>query len=246
MNVAIIPARYASTRFPGKPLADIAGQSMISRVYQQARKATKIDHVVVATDDKRIYDHVVSFGGKALMTSINHDSGTDRCFEAYKILDKKYDYLINVQGDEPFIDPGQIDALAETLNGGKTEIATLIGVVKRKEILEDPGEVKVVIDSEGRALYFSRQAIPYIRGVGEAHWTSHHDFYYHIGLYAYRTDILGKITRLPVSGLEKAESLEQLRWMENGYHIKCVITDKESYCIEEPGDITKVLKKLKL
>lgn len=242
MIVAIIPARFASTRFPGKPLVDIMGKSMIQRVYELTLKASLIDKVVIATDDGRIADHAATFGAEVVMTSPNHPSGTDRCWEALNKLDTKFDYVINVQGDEPFIDPLQIDTLAEVLQNEETELATLIGKVNRPEILTDPGEVKVVINSLNDALYFSRQPIPFIREVNPAEWSINHQYYYHVGMYAYRTDILEKITRLPVSPLEKAESLEQLRWLENGFSIKCALTDIESYCIETPEDIAKVLE----
>ncbi|HSU27793.1 MAG TPA: 3-deoxy-manno-octulosonate cytidylyltransferase [Chitinophagaceae bacterium] len=242
MIAAIIPARFNSTRFPGKPLAEIRGESMISRVYHQAKKARSIERVVVATDDNRIAEHVRSFGGEVVITSGGHISGTDRCYEALGLLGHHYQYVINVQGDEPFIDPAQIDLLTGLLKDGNTELATLIGVIRRKEMLTDPGEVKVVIDKKGEALYFSRQPIPYLRGVDMKNWLENHTYYYHVGLYAYRSDILEKITKLPVSLLERAESLEQLRWLEHGYRIKCAITDKESYCIETPEDIDKVLR----
>jgi 3-deoxy-manno-octulosonate cytidylyltransferase (CMP-KDO synthetase) len=242
MIVAIIPARFASTRFPGKPLVDIMGKSMIQRVYEQTQKATLIDKVVIATDDERIAEHANTFNAEVVMTSPNHPSGTDRCWEALNKLDTKFDYVINVQGDEPFIDPRQIDTLAEVLQNKTTELATLIAKVNRPDILTDIGEVKVVINSLNEALYFSRQPIPYLREVPPADWSTHHQYYNHVGMYAYRTDILKKITRLPVSSLEKAESLEQLRWLENGFSIKCALTDIDSYCIETPEDIAKVLR----
>ena len=242
MIVAIIPARYASTRFPGKPLADIMGMSMIRRVYEQTKKASLISRVVVATDDERIAVHVRSFDGEVVMTSPDHPSGTDRCLEAFQLLGSGYEYIINVQGDEPFIDPVQIDTLAGTLVDGKTELATLIAKVNRPDILTDIGEVKVVMNEQGRALYFSRQAIPFLRNVPAGEWHLHHPYYYHVGMYAYRADVLEKISKLPVSLLEKAESLEQLRWMEHGYSITCALTGMDSYCIETPEDIDKVLR----
>ena len=242
MILAIIPARYASTRFPGKPLVDIMGKSMIQRVYEQTKKATLISLVVVATDDERIAEHVRSFGGEVVMTSPDHPSGTDRCQEAAQLIGADYTYIINVQGDEPFIDPVQIDTLAESLRNGKTELATLVAKVKRPEILTDIGEVKVVMNEQGQALYFSRQAIPFLRGVPLTEWHLLHEYYYHVGMYAYRSDILEKICQLPISSLEKAESLEQLRWMENGYSITCAITELDSYCIETPEDIEKVVR----
>jgi len=242
MILAIIPARFASTRFPGKPLVDIMGRSMIQRVYEQTSKATLIDKVVIATDDERIADHAAAFGAEVVMTSPDHPSGTDRCWEALNKLETKFHHVINVQGDEPFIDPKQIDTLAEVLQNEATELATLIGKVRRPEMLTDIGEVKVVINSLNDALYFSRQPIPFVREAPLAEWGNYHQYYYHVGMYAYRTDILEKITRLPVSPLEKSESLEQLRWLENGFSIKCALTDLESYCIETPEDIPKVLE----
>ena len=241
MIIAIIPARYASTRFPGKPLADIMGKSMIRRVYEQTKKASLISRVVVATDDERIASHVRAFDGEVVMTSADHRSGTDRCHEAFQLLGYHYENIINVQGDEPFIDPVQINMLAEVLQDGKTELATLIAKVNRPGILTDIGEVKVVLNEKGRALYFSRQTIPFLQNVPVAEWHLHHQYYYHVGMYAYRADVLDKISKLKVSSLEKAESLEQLRWMENGYSITCALTGIDSYCIETPEDINKVL-----
>lgn len=240
--VGIIPARYASTRFPGKPLIDIEGKTMIQRVYEQASKSTSLSKVVVATDDKKIYEHVLSFGGHVVMTNPNHESGTDRCFEAWQQLNEPFDYIINIQGDEPFIDPSQIDTLASTLNTGKTELATLIIPVNDSEFLFDIGEVKVVLNTNMEGLYFSRMVIPYIKGKPQNEWHLHHKYYRHVGMYAYRKDVLEAITKLPVSSLEQAESLEQLRWLENGFKIKCAITDFDSHCIDTPEDVTRVLK----
>ncbi len=242
MIAGIIPARYASTRFPGKPLAAIAGKTMVQRVYEQVSQCKLVDDVVVATDDKRIVDHVVSFGGKAVMTSADHPSGTDRCREAIQLLKLKPQYIINIQGDEPYIDPLQIDELAATLADGTAEIATQVSVIDNAAILFDKNVVKVVLNKNNEALYFSRMAIPCIRGKEENDWFSQHSYYRHIGMYAYRSDILEKITQLQVSSLEKAESLEQLRWLENGYKIKCVLTKYESHCVDVPGDIEKILR----
>ncbi len=241
MILAIIPARYASTRFPGKPLADIIGKSMIQRVYEQTVRSSLVSKVVVATDDQRIFDHVVSFGGNAVMTSADHPSGTDRCWEALQQEKENYQYVINVQGDEPFIDPAQVDELAAVLQDGSTELATQMIAVDNHAMLFDNGEVKIVLNSNSEALYFSRMVIPYIKGVDMHLWHLHHAYYRHVGMYAYRRDILEKITRLPVSPLEKAESLEQLRWLENGFRIKCVATSFDSHCIDSPEDIEKVL-----
>lgn len=241
MIVAIIPARFASTRFPGKPLIDMLGKSMIRRVYEQASEARLISKVVVATDDQRIFDHVKEFGGEVVMTKSDHPSGTDRCWDALQQLKGDYKYVINVQGDEPFIEPAQIDELASVLQDGSTELATQMIEVDSYELLADRGEVKIVLNKDREALYFSRMIIPYIKGVDEKEWHKHHRYYRHVGMYAYRVDILEKITKLSVSALEKAESLEQLRWLENGFKIKCVPTKFDSHCIDTPEDVEKVL-----
>jgi len=237
----IIPARYASTRFPGKPLIEIQGKSMIERVYEQASKSKLLSNVIVATDDERIASHVKDFGGIAVMTAAHHPTGTDRCFEALQQLNGTAEYVINIQGDEPFIDPVQIDELALSLQQGDVELATQMIPVNNHSILFDSGEVKIVLNSKGEALYFSRTVIPFLKGVEEKDWHTRHTYYRHVGMYAYRTDILEKITKLPVSVLEKAESLEQLRWLENGFKIKCIATTFESHCIDTPEDIKKVL-----
>jgi len=244
MIAGIIPARYASTRFPGKALADINGKSMIQRVYEQAAKSASLSTLVVATDDMRIFDHVLDFGGKAVMTAAHHPSGTDRCQDALTQMGSGYRYVINIQGDEPFIDPAQIDELAAALQDSTTEIATQMIPVSNHDELFDKGEVKIVLNTANEALYFSRMVIPFIKGVDELQWHLHHPYYRHVGLYAYRGDILDKITKLPVSALEKAESLEQLRWVENGFRIKCVTTKYESHCIDTPEDLEKMLKRL--
>jgi 3-deoxy-manno-octulosonate cytidylyltransferase (CMP-KDO synthetase) len=233
--VAIIPARYASTRFPGKPLIDIGGKSMIQRVYEQVCQAKSIHHVVVATDDERIYNHVRQFGGTAVMTRPDHPSGTDRCCEALNLLQQPYDYVLNVQGDEPFINPEQIDLLATALNG-TTEIATLIKKITDLHTLFNSNVVKVVCSRTAHALYFSRWPIPRMRNLPDDEWLQHGTFYKHIGMYAYRADILQQITRLPVSALEKAESLEQLRWLENGFRIQVIETHLETLGIDSPED----------
>ncbi len=241
MILGVIPARYASSRFPGKPLVDILGKSMIQRVYVQAKKSKKLDEVVVATDDERIFNHVKSFGGQAVMTESNHPSGTDRCFEAFKKSGKDFKYIINIQGDEPFIDPSQIDLLIDVCDG-KTELATLMIPVDSHEVLFDTGEVKITMNKQHEALYFSREVIPHIKGVDKKDWHKHFPYYRHVGMYAYRADILKEITTLEISSLEKAESLEQLRWVENGFKIKLAITDFDSHCIDTPEDIEKVLR----
>lgn len=239
--LGIIPARYASTRFPGKPLIDIKGKTMLERVYSQAKKSKSLHEVVIATDDERISAHAKSFGANVIITQPNHPSGTDRCYEVLTKYGEKCEYVINIQGDEPFIDPGQIDLLAN-LCDGQTELATLMIKCHNHEILFDKGEVKITLNSRNEALYFSRMVIPFIKGVDEKDWHKHFDYFRHVGMYAYRSDILEKITRLQPSSLEKAESLEQLRWLENGYKIKCAETLHDSHCIDTPEDVEKVLK----
>lgn len=241
MIVGIIPARYASTRFPGKPLIEIEGRSMIQRVYEQAAKSSFLRKIVVATDDERILQHVRAFGGEAVMTAMHHPSGTDRCWDALQQLQEDYSYVINIQGDEPFISPGQVDELAIALQDGSTELATQMIAVGSHELLFDKGEVKIVLNDRNEALYFSRSVIPFLKGIDEKEWHLHHIYYRHVGMYAYRRDVLEAITKLPVSALEKAESLEQLRWLEHGFKIKCVPTKYDSHCIDTPEDIDKVL-----
>ncbi|MEP2770772.1 MAG: 3-deoxy-manno-octulosonate cytidylyltransferase [Fulvivirga sp.] len=237
--LGVIPARYASSRFPAKPLADIGGKSMIQRVYEQASKCKSLLEVVVATDHPEIADEVASFGGKVVMTREDHQSGTDRCFEAYKSLGEAFDYVINIQGDEPFINPKQITELAHLLDG-TTQLATLAKKIDKEEDLFSPNVVKVVLDENQKALYFSRSPIPYNRTAPKNNWTGNHDYFKHIGIYAYRTDVLEKITKLKVSSLEQAESLEQLRWLQNGYSIKVNETQYHSIGIDTPEDLEKV------
>jgi len=239
--VAIIPARYASTRFPGKPLVDIGGKTMIQRVYDQVSKV--LDDVYVATDDKRIFDKVRSFGGKVIMTSDAHRSGTDRCYEAFTKLEDWFDVVINVQGDEPFIQPEQIEALKNCFADDETQIATLVKKITDKdgvEVLFNPNSPKVVIDKQNNALYFSRSPIPYKRGSDEKNWMAEHDYYKHVGVYAYRSEVLNQIVQMPPSKLELAESLEQLRWLENGLKIKAGFTDVETVGIDTPEDLEKI------
>lgn len=242
--LGIIPARYASTRFPAKPLIDIAGKSMIERVYEQVKKSSKITATVVATDHNEIFNHVKNFGGDVCMTKESHVSGTDRCYEALMLQSETFDYVINIQGDEPFIQPEQIDLLAAKLDG-KTEIATLVKSIHQKEQLFNPNVVKAVVSQKNEALYFSRSTIPHIRNTGQDEWLAKHTFYKHIGMYAYRTDILEQLTKLQVSSLEKAESLEQLRWLENGFKISVVETKTETTGIDTPEDLQKALEYLK-
>lgn len=240
--LGIIPARYASTRFPAKALVDIGGKSMIQRVYEQASKAARLSQVIVATDDQRIMDHVLGFGGQAVMTSENHQSGTDRCFEALAKTEGMYDYVINIQGDEPFISPEPIDRLADELNGS-IELATLVKIIDNDDILFNVNVPKAVLNKRNEILYFSRQTIPYIRNREQDQWLENHTFYKHIGIYAYRSDVLAELTKLPVSSLEKAEALEQLRWLENGYSIKAVITSDDSHGVDTPDDLDRVSRK---
>jgi 3-deoxy-manno-octulosonate cytidylyltransferase (CMP-KDO synthetase) len=238
--IGIIPARFASTRFPGKPLVEISGKSMIQRVYEQSKKAKSLNDVIVATDDSRIEQHIKSFGGNVIMTSEHHQSGTDRCFEAIQKYDSTADIVINIQGDEPFIRPEQIDLVASCFNSANVEIATLVKKISTNEELYNPNTPKVVLNRNKEAIYFSRQTIPFIRGENEMEWLNNHTFYKHIGIYAYRTGILGKLTTLKQSSLELAEALEQLRWVENGYKIKVEITDFESIAIDVPEDLKKL------
>jgi 3-deoxy-manno-octulosonate cytidylyltransferase (CMP-KDO synthetase) len=242
--VAIIPARYASTRFPGKPLVLINGKTMIQCVYDQVKNTPGISEVIVATDDDRIEAEVLSFGGKVVRTKPEHPSGTDRCYEAYQQLNKSYDFIINVQGDEPFIQPEQIRTLAGILKP-ETQLATLIKKIEDEETLFNPNTPKVIINTKGEALYFSRQTIPYLRQFSDkTEWLKQHTFYKHIGMYAYRPDILEKITQLSPSSLELVESLEQLRWIENGYSIQTAITTIETIGIDTPEDLRKALLKI--
>jgi 3-deoxy-manno-octulosonate cytidylyltransferase (CMP-KDO synthetase) len=215
---------------------------MIRRVYEQAMQAGKLSKVIVATDDQRIMDHVLDFGGQAVMTSENHQSGTDRCYEALTKTEGQYDYVINIQGDEPFISPEPIDALANELNG-ITELATLVKIIDQEDLLFNVNVPKAVLNVRKEIMYFSRQTIPYIRNRETAEWLTNHTFYKHIGIYAYRSDVLEALTRLPVSALEQAEALEQLRWLENGYAIKAVITNDDSHGVDTPEDLHKVSQK---
>ena len=243
--LGVIPARFASSRFPGKPLADLLGKSMVERVYRQCVKSKALTDVVIATDHKTIYDHVIEFGGHASLTSDQHPSGTDRCYETLAQQKQAYDFVVNVQGDEPFIDPGQIDLLCASLDKD-TELATLIQKITTLEQLLAPTEAKVVLNHKREAMYFSRSPIPFVQKQAQEDWLKHNIFYRHMGLYAYRSDILKAITQLPVSPLEKAESLEQLRWIENGYRIKTVETDaEEGMCVDTPEDLEKAREYLR-
>lgn len=239
--LGIIPARYESTRFPGKPLVEIQGKSMIQRVYMQASSSDSLDKVVIATDDQRILEHAGSFTENVVMTSRKHPSGTDRCREAMEMQDEKFDFVINIQGDEPFIDPAQIDLLSNSLSK-EVELASLIKQLKNNRDLFNPNVVKVVKDLNNYVIYFSRNPIPFLRNEGdEEKWVDLHHYFKHIGIYAYRSDILKKITELKPSSLEIAESLEQLRWLENGYQIKVTETVMESKGIDTPEDLESFL-----
>lgn len=245
--IAIIPARYESSRFPGKPLVDMDGKPMIQRVYEQVKKS--INDVYVATDDERIMEAVESFGGKAVMTSVDHRSGTDRCNEAYKKIGQPFDVVLNIQGDEPFINPEQIDILKACFTDSSVEIATLVKPFDKNtehNVLKNPSTPKVVISEKLEAIYFSRSIIPFLRDAQEANWASLHTFYKHIGIYGYRTDVLKQITQLLPGVLEQAESLEQLRWIENGYKIKVGITTFETIGIDTPEDLQKAIDYMRL
>ncbi len=237
--IGIIPARYASTRFPGKPLVKLGGQYIIERVYRQVEGT--LDRVVVATDDERIAEAVRSFGGEVVMTSSAHRSGTDRVMEAYTKVGESYDVVVNIQGDEPFIQPSQIRSLCACFEDESVDIATLVKPFAPNDgwdKLQNPNSPKVVVDKQMHALYFSRSVIPYLRGEEEREkWLTMHTYYKHIGLYAYRTEALRQITAMPQSPLELAESLEQLRWLENGLTIKVATTDTETIGIDTPEDL---------
>jgi len=245
--IGIIPARYASTRFPGKPLADMLGKPMIERVYEQVKDV--LDAVYVATDDERIEKAVKQFGGNAIMTSPNHRSGTDRCYEAYCKIGSGFDVVINIQGDEPFIQPKQIETLKACFESEDVKIATLVKPFDAdgdfESTLFNANSPKVVLNKNNEAMYFSRSIIPYIRGKKYDEWLPNHVFYKHIGLYGYRAETLKQITHLPQSTLELAESLEQLRWLENGYKIKVGITDLETIGIDTPADMQRAIEFLK-
>lgn len=239
--LGIIPSRYGSTRFPGKPLIDINGKSMIQRVFEQAQQSGHLTDVIVATDDKRIFDHVNNFDGKVIMTSASHESGTDRCEEVVNKMEEHFDVVINIQGDEPFIDPNQINQLCQCFDDEKTDIATLIKKINNAEELFNPNKPKVVIDDNNFALIFSRNTVPHIKGVEEKEWLNHHTYFKHIGIYGYRAPILKKIAALPMSDLEKAEGLEQLRWLENGLNIKVAVTTFEAISIDTPEDLENLV-----
>ncbi|MCB0756032.1 MAG: 3-deoxy-manno-octulosonate cytidylyltransferase [Flavobacteriales bacterium] len=241
--VGIIPSRYASTRFPAKPLVGIEGKTMIQRVYEQASKAHKLSRVIVATDDQRIFDHVKEFGGDVMMTSPEHQTGTDRCAEVLAQL-TNVDVVINIQGDEPFIDPEQIDQVAELFERAETQIGSLVKEIEDEEDLFSDTVVKVVRSKTDQAIYFSRAAIPFIKGVEKKEWMKSATYYKHIGIYGYRATVLESISKLPQTNLEKSESLEQLRWLENGYTIQLAETEHESNSVDTPEDLDRLLDKM--
>ncbi len=244
--IGIIPARYASTRFPAKPLAMLGGKTVIQRVYEQVTGV--LDDAYVATDDERIESAVKAFGGKVVMTSVNHKSGTDRCYEAYTKVGQGFDVVVNVQGDEPFIQPSQLEAIKTCFDDPTTQIATLVKPFTPADgfsALENVNSPKVVVGKNWNAMYFSRSIIPFQRNKDKAEWLAGHTYYKHIGLYAYRASVLKEITALPQSSLELAESLEQLRWLENGYTIKVGLSEIETIGIDTPQDLARAEQFLK-
>ncbi|MBR1505912.1 MAG: 3-deoxy-manno-octulosonate cytidylyltransferase [Prevotella sp.] len=241
--IAIIPARYASTRFPGKPLALLGGKPVIQHVYEQAVKA--LDEAWVATDDTRIYDTVTGFGGHAVMTRTDHKSGTDRIEEAVEKIGTDADVIINIQGDEPFVQVSQIKTLMQLFDNAGTQIGTLGKRFESREAAMNPNSPKIVTDLQGFALYFSRSVIPFVRGANSDNWFEQFPYLKHLGLYAYRREVLREVTRLPQSPLELAESLEQLRWLENGYRIRVGLTDVETVGIDTPEDLQRAEEFLK-
>ncbi|MEQ8910486.1 MAG: 3-deoxy-manno-octulosonate cytidylyltransferase [Vicingaceae bacterium] len=238
--IGIIPARYGSSRFPGKPLVDIQGKSMIQRVYEQAKKASALDEVVVATDDDRIFQAVEAFGGQVVMTADTHQSGTDRCLEALEKMEEDFEIIVNIQGDEPFISPDQINLIFSCFHSENTEIGTLVKLIEDEEELWNPNKPKVLMDDDDFAIYFSRQCIPYLRDVEKGQWQEQFNFYKHVGMYAYRAATLKELCALKPSRLERAEGLEQLRWIESGYKIKTAITEEEALSVDSPEDLEKL------
>ncbi|MCB0822384.1 MAG: 3-deoxy-manno-octulosonate cytidylyltransferase [Bacteroidales bacterium] len=240
--IGIIPARYASSRFPGKPLLDIKGKSMIQRVYEQATRSEGLNRVIVATDDDRIFNAVKDFGGSVIMTGVYHKSGTDRCREVLEKLENeaRFDIAVNIQGDEPYIEPAQIDEVIALFQDGDVKIATLVKKIENHDSLFNPNVNKVVFTENKMAIYFSRHPIPFQQNQPREKWIQNMDYFKHIGMYAYRVEVLKEITKLPQSKLEKAESLEQLRWIENGFPIKVGITQYESIAVDTPEDLLKI------
>lgn len=241
--IGIIPARYASTRFPGKPLALLGGKPVIQHVYEKV--AAVLEAAYVATDDERIYDAVKSFGGQVVMTRIDHKSGTDRIEEAIEKIGGEWDVVVNVQGDEPFVAKSQLDTICHCFDDPTTQIATLGKPFESMEAVQNPNSPKIVVDNMGFAMYFSRSVIPYVRGKEKSSWLTHYPFLKHLGIYAYRKDVLRQVTQLPQSSLEIAESLEQLRWLQNGFKIKVGTTDVETVGIDTPQDLERAEEFLK-
>lgn len=241
--IGIIPARYASTRFPGKPLALLGGKPVIQHVYEKV--AAVLEAAYVATDDERIYDAVKSFGGQVVMTRTDHKSGTDRIEEAIEKIGGEWDVVVNVQGDEPFVAKSQLDTICHCFDDPTTQIATLGKPFESMEAVQNPNSPKIVVDNMGFAMYFSRSVIPYVRGKEKSSWLTHYPFLKHLGIYAYRKDVLRQITQLPQSSLEIAESLEQLRWLQNGFKIKVETTDVETVGIDTPQDLERAEEFLK-
>ena len=241
--IGIIPARYASSRFPGKPLAVLGGKYVIQRVYETV--SSVLDEAYVATDDQRIFDAVIAFGGKAVMTRTDHKSGTDRIEEAAEKLATDADVIVNIQGDEPFIQPSQIQTICHCFDDASTQIATIGKPFDTIEAAENPNSPKIVLDNNGYAMYFSRSVIPFVRGIEKKEWLQHYPFLKHLGIYAYRKEVLREVTQLPQSSLELAESLEQLRWLQNGYKIKVGTTEVETVGIDTPQDLERAEEFLK-
>lgn len=241
--IGIIPARYASTRFPGKPLALLGGKPVIQHVYEKV--AAVLEAAYVATDDERIYDVVKSFGGQVVMTRTDHKSGTDRIEEAIEKIGGEWDVVVNVQGDEPFVAKNQLDTICHCFDDSTTQIATLGKPFESMEAVQNPNSPKIVVDNMGFAMYFSRSVIPYVRGKEMSSWLTHYPFLKHLGIYAYRKDVLRQVTQLPQSSLEIAESLEQLRWLQNGFKIKVGTTDVETVGIDTPQDLERAEEFLK-
>ena len=241
--IGIIPARYASTRFPGKPLALLGGKPVIQHVYEKV--AAVLEAAYVATDDERIYDVVKSFGGQVVMTRTDHKSGTDRIEEAIEKIGGEWDVVVNVQGDEPFVAKNQLDTICHCFDDPTTQISTLGKPFESMEAVQNPNSPKIVVDNMGFAMYFSRSVIPYVRGKEMSSWLTHYPFLKHLGIYAYRKDVLRQVTQLPQSSLEIAESLEQLRWLQNGFKIKVGTTDVETVGIDTPQDLERAEEFLK-
>ncbi len=238
--LGVIPARYASSRFPGKPLINIDGKTMLQRVYEQVKKSTLLNDVIIATDDDRIFKHAQEIGATVVMTSPQHQSGTDRCAEALNHVNEHYDVVINIQGDEPFIHPEQIDLLCSCFENDQTEIATLVKKISNAQDLLSNTIMKVVFTQKFKALYFSRNSIPHVRGKSIENWLEYHTYYKHIGIYGFKKNTLKAISQLTPSPLELAESLEQLRWLENDFNIHVAITELESVSIDTPQDLEKI------